>query len=272
MLHSDAEKLRARLADPKVRFDGNLLINLTDAQQNPITLEVALIRCNGSILLVATEESRHNALMKSEIFKLTNDLSMTARESVRKNRELIAANEIIERLARTDPLTGLANRRTLDEVLSREIARTERLGGGLSVIMADLDRFKSINDQYGHTVGDKVLAGAAAVFGSQLRAYDLAARYGGKEFILLISGATAEQATVIAERIRKQVESLEIAECSRQITISSGVASWVMGEQPGELVARADAALYMAKKKGRNRVEIADGPACVRPSGKDDAK
>jgi len=114
------------------------------------------------------------------------------RESAQKNRELKEANQTIERLARTDPLTGLANRRTLDEAFRREIARAERQLVSLSVIMADLDRFKSINDEYGHLAGDQVLAGAASVFGSQLRPFDLAARYGGEEFVLLLPGTSIE--------------------------------------------------------------------------------
>ena len=123
--------------------------------------------------------------------------------------------------------------------------------------MGDLDRFKSINDQYGHTAGDQVLASAAAVFGKQLRPYDLAARYGGEEFLLLLPGASTDDAIGIAERMRAEIEKVKVPACPRQITISLGVATWIPGEAPEALVARADAALYKAKNTGRNRVEAA---------------
>ena len=254
---SDDQELRQRLSEAGTRQDGRLLLNVANGQQDPITLEVGLVRCSGAILLLGSQERRHDSQLETEIFKLTNDLSLMMRESVRKNRELKEANEIIERLARTDPLTGLANRRTLDETFGREIARAERLREHLSMIMADLDHFKSINDQYGHITGDQVLASAAAVFKSQSRPYDLAARYGGEEFVLVLPGTTTDGAIAIAERIRKEIAALTVPGCPKQITISLGVASWVAGEAPEALVARADAALYSAKGTGRNRVEVA---------------
>jgi diguanylate cyclase (GGDEF)-like protein len=123
-------------------------------------------------------------------------------------------------------LTGLANGRTLHEARRRELARAERHGGRLSVILANLDHFKSINDQHGHMTGDRVLATAAAIFGSQLCPYDLAARYGREEFVLLLPGASLNHAVAIADRIRKQIASLTVPGCPREITVSLGVAAW----------------------------------------------
>lgn len=257
LVSSDAQHLRQRLADLGGQHDSCLLLNLADGQQNPITVEVGLVRCGGAILLLGTHEHRHDSQLQTEILKLTNDLSLMIRETARKNRELKDANETIERLARTDALTGLANRRTLQEALQREIARAGRHAESLSVIMADLDHFKSINDQFGHVTGDQVLARTASVFGSQLRPYDLAARYGGEEFVLLLPGTSAEGAIAAAERIRMEVSEIKVPGCATQITISLGVASWVTDEAPEEFVARADQALYRAKNTGRNRVEAA---------------
>lgn len=254
---SDAQNLRQRLSAPDGLNDGYLLVNLSAGRQNPITLEVGLVRCNGVVLLLATQERLRDAQLQSENFRLTNDLSILARDSARKNRELSAANETIERLARTDALTGLANRRMLNESFPREIALAERLNGRFSVVLADFDDFKSINDHFGHIAGDQVLTRVAAVFASQLRAYDLAARYGGDEFILLLPGSSEEEAMGIADRIRKEVADLKVSDCPRQITVSLGVASWVAGETPGDLVARADAALHHAKNTGNNKVEAA---------------
>ena len=250
---SDAQQVRKSLSDDG--GDGCLLLNLADAQQNPITLEVELIRSRGTILLLGTPEQRHDSHFRTEILQLTNDLSLMMRESARKNRELQEANETIERLARTDGLTGLANRRTLHEALPREIARAERMGECLSLIMTDLDHFKSVNDQYGHLTGDQVLVHAASVFGSQLRPYDLAARFGGEEFILLLPGTSGDDAAAIAERIRKAVAEIKVPGCPRQITVSLGVATWMPGEAPEQFIARADRALYGAKSSGRNRVD-----------------
>jgi diguanylate cyclase (GGDEF)-like protein len=250
-------RLRERLSDATDQLDDCVLLNLADGQKNSITLDVGMIRFGEAILLLGTHERRHDSNFQTEIVALTNDLSVTMREIAQKNRELEKANEIIERLARTDSLTGLANRRTLDEVLGTEIARAARLGKGLSLVIADLDHFKSINDEFGHITGDHVLAGAAAVLGSQLRPYDLAARYGGEEFVLLLPGTSTEDAVALAERVRQEIAKITVASCPKQITISLGVASWRTGEASEQFVARADGALYNAKMNGRNRVEAA---------------
>lgn len=254
---SDVQDLRQRLSDAGTRQDGRLLLNVANGQQGAMTLEVGLVHCSGAILLLGSQERRYDSQFDTELLKLTNDLSLMMREGARQNRELKEANETIEQLARTDALTGLANRRTLDETLRREIARAERLQQDLSVIMADLDHFKSINDHDGHITGDQVLAHAAAVFKSQLRPYDLAARYGGEEFLLVLPGTSTEGAIGVAERIRKLIAELSVPGCQRQITISLGVASWIAGEAAEAFVARADGALYNAKSTGRNRVATA---------------
>ena len=256
---TDVQPLRQRLSEPAGQDDDYLLLNLSDAQHNAVTLDAGLVRCGGTTLLLGTQARRHDSQFQDEIVKLTNDLSVMIREADRKNRELKEAKETVERLARTDALTGLANRRTLHEDLQREIARAGRLNASLSVIIADLDHFKSINDRFGHILGDSVLVHAAAVFATQSRPYDLAARYGGEEFILLLPATTTEEAVAIAERIRKEVEGLEVPECPARLTLSLGVASWRTGEAPESFVSRADAALYHAKDAGRNRVEVAAG-------------
>lgn len=256
LVHSDVQRVREGLSDATGQ-GACMLLNLADGQQNPITLEVGLVRCGEATVLLGTYEHRHDSNFQNEILKLTNELSVTMRQFVQKNRELKQANETIESMARTDALTGLANRRMLDEAFQREITRAERRHESLSIIMADLDRFKLINDQYGHPVGDEVLALAGAIFGKQLRPYDLAARYGGEEFILLLPGASTEDATGVAERLRAEVEKVKMPVGPAQITVSLGVATWTTGETLEGLVARADAALYKAKNRGRNRVEAA---------------
>ena len=257
LICSDGQHLRQRLLGPAQPDDGHLLLNLDNGQLNPVTAEVALLRCNGKALLLGAEEHRHDSRLQTEIQRLANDLSVMMRESVRKNRELQAANETIERLARTDALTGLANRRSLQDALQLEIARAGRSEEGFSLLMADLDHFKSINDRYGHVTGDEALVRTAAVIKGQCRSYDVAARYGGEEFALLLPRTSIEAAVAMGERIRKAIAEIDVSGCSGKITMSLGAASWIPDEPADALIARADAALYSAKHAGRNRVEAA---------------
>jgi len=170
------------------------------------------------------------------------------------NRELTAANEHISKISQTDALTGLANRRTLDERMRYEMARADRLGCGFSVILGDLDHFKSINDEFGHLVGDRVLVATAGVLAEQARPYDLPARFGGEEFMVLLPESTLADAMAIAQRIRSAISGVAVPDLTRQITMSLGISTWRLGDTLGALVGRADAALYQAKGRGRNRV------------------
>ncbi len=170
------------------------------------------------------------------------------------NKQLQQANESILRISQTDALTGLSNRRTIDERMVREMARAERLGCGFSVILGDLDHFKSINDEFGHLVGDRVLVATAAALASQARPYDLPARFGGEEFMVLLPESTLTDAMTIAQRIRKAVTGIRVPGVQRQITMSLGISTWAQGDTTSMLIGRADAALYQAKRTGRNRV------------------
>jgi diguanylate cyclase (GGDEF)-like protein/PAS domain S-box-containing protein len=170
------------------------------------------------------------------------------------NKELTQANESILRISQTDALTGLANRRTMDERMLHEMARAERLGCGFSVILGDLDHFKSINDEFGHLLGDRVLVATAAVLAGEARPYDLPARFGGEEFMVLLPESTLVDAMTIAQRIRGAVYAMDVPGITRKIAMSLGISTWEHGDTPGTLTGRADAALYQAKKTGRNRV------------------
>ncbi|MGP8434213.1 sensor domain-containing diguanylate cyclase [Paraburkholderia fungorum] len=163
-------------------------------------------------------------------------------------------------LARTDTLTGLNNRRTLDEVLAKEWSEAKRSGTVFSLLFVDLDRFKTYNDTYGHQAGDDALAAAArGIVQSIRRPQDSAARYGGEEFVVLLPDTSASGARVVAERIRAAINSLDIKHaCSEhgRLTASIGVASWTPGRDDDVtvVISAADAALYSAKADGRNRV------------------
>ncbi|MDQ6915343.1 MAG: diguanylate cyclase [Actinomycetota bacterium] len=151
----------------------------------------------------------------------------------------------LEAVARTDDLTGLANRRAWDEHLPRELARAEREGRPLCVAMLDLDRFKEYNDERGHQAGDRLLKEVAATWREMLRPSDLLARYGGEEFGLLLPHCPLERGLEVVERLRTVTIAGQ--------TCSAGVAAWDCEESPDKLVSRADGALYEAKKAGRDR-------------------
>jgi diguanylate cyclase (GGDEF)-like protein len=169
--------------------------------------------------------------------------------------------------AATDSLTGLANRWRFDEELALEWRRAERVGDSLGLILADLDDFKSVNDGYGHPVGDEVLRRIAEILGGNIRQVDLAARYGGEEFAVIVPEADLEGAVKLAERLRTALEENQIefpGGKRKAVTASFGVA--VKGDLPRaeELIAAADEALYESKRAGKNRVS----PRLAEPAGK----
>ena len=166
--------------------------------------------------------------------------------------------EELRRLSTTDALTGLFNRRFLDESLHTELDRARRSDNRLSVIMFDVDHFKRFNDTHGHEQGDRVLQAVAQALRGALRNYDLPCRYGGEEFLAILPDTLPDGALAVAERLRMDIEAMRVD--GLQVTVSLGVAS-VTGSDPGEnaeqLVARADAALYRSKQEGRNRSTVA---------------
>jgi diguanylate cyclase (GGDEF)-like protein len=172
--------------------------------------------------------------------------------------------------SRRDELTGLLNRRAIDEALAAEAQRARRLHVPFTVLMLDLDHFKSINDHQGHAAGDRALQHLATLFASQMRDIDRVGRYGGEEFLMLLPGTPLAQAHPLAERLREKVAALPPVwrDSPLPVTVSIGLAEW-LGDRDdvGLLVARADAALYRAKQDGRNRVVTEHGalselPAC----------
>jgi diguanylate cyclase (GGDEF)-like protein len=163
-----------------------------------------------------------------------------------------------EQLSVTDPLTGLLNRRYIEARLLEEVKRSNRHGFPMSFMMLDVDHFKSYNDQFGHPAGDDALRLVGHVIRETLRGADVAARFGGEEFSILLPQTTSEEAVAIAERIRHNIEQTKFAH--RPVTSSIGVAS-CSAELciSADLVAAADKALYEAKRKGRNRVQVFEG-------------
>lgn len=180
----------------------------------------------------------------------------------RELRRRHCAEQDLAELAATDSLTGLANRRQLDQVLRREWSRAQRNHRALAVMMVDVDHFKAFNERHGHQGGDEALRKvAAAIARSIRRPADLAARYGGEEFLVVLPETERHGAQVLAERIRRSVEALPLfADDTAPVTVSIGIGCYTPDAQHdlATLLGSADDALYSAKRNGRNRVETAD--------------
>src|SRR3954468_17961932 len=164
----------------------------------------------------------------------------------------------VKQLAYIDGLTGIFNRRFFELRFIEELERARRFDGGMAVIMIDIDQFKRLNDDFGHLLGDEVLRQVSSIFHQQLRKIDVVCRYGGEEFAVLLSQANAQHALMIAEKLRKLVESWQFPGVPRPVTISAGTASYPEdGTNRDELMKAADAGMYAAKQAGRNRVMAA---------------
>jgi diguanylate cyclase (GGDEF)-like protein len=176
-----------------------------------------------------------------------------------RTEELAAANERLELLSITDPLTGLANRRRMAHVLQAEWLRSQRSGAPIGVAMVDIDNFKAFNDHYGHIAGDACLRRVAAALSESVRGTDLVARYGGEEFAIILPGADLATAHTVAERARAAVAGLaepHTGSACGWVTVSIGVAAIepAAGATTEQLIKQADAELYRAKRAGRNRI------------------
>ncbi len=222
-----------------------------------------------SAYVIAAEDTHMLVIPKDVLWEMvdashqfTKNLLVVLSERVRRYNHVIADNygEIrkFERHATTDALTSLANRHAMQESFPEEVASCIKNGQPVSLIMIDVDNFKTFNDRFGHIAGDRALSAVSGILSAQFRPDDLLVRYGGDEFAILLPGATADEAMVIAERVRQTVcgttgdgsDSL----IKIPLTISMGVAELGPGEDFDALMRSADAALYRAKHAGRNAV------------------
>mgnify|MGYP002640119561 CR=1 FL=1 len=201
----------------------------------------------------------HTAELEHKVAERSARIRRQNEELERVNANLAGINAQLERLATTDALTGLHNRRYLQQALEFEIARGQRAEHPFCLLMMDIDHFKRVNDTYGHAVGDRVLVQVATVLQENLRNIDLRARWGGEEFVALLLDSQRDAGLQTAEKIRAVLEQTEIhagLDEPVRVTISIGVAcSPADGVEEHKLFAHADAALYRAKEGGRNRVE-----------------
>ncbi len=217
------------------------------------------VGAHGALCLVDTEPTTLSATDLDSLGALANELERQIEAAVGTARQAQAPLtptidvETLERLAVTDPLTGLANRRGGERSVASEIARARRQRTALSCIFIDIDRFKRINDTYGHQAGDRLLRDISDLLRRTLRAYDILVRWGGEEFLLILPGVTLDQARKLAERIRGAVERLDTQGLG-EVTISAGTAALDSSYDFETMLMAADRRLYEAKSSGRNAV------------------
>ena len=174
---------------------------------------------------------------------------------------MVTAAAIAELRAATDSLTGLPNKRAVADTLKRMLAQASRSDTPMALLMLDLDHFKDINDRFGHPIGDQALAGVGAALRSTLRDSDFAGRNGGEEFTVVLPGTDVDGAVVTAEKIRAAISEIALPGIEVTITASVGVAAYPEHGIAAERLERlADSALYVAKRSGRNRIEVAVTP------------
>jgi diguanylate cyclase (GGDEF)-like protein len=201
-------------------------------------------------------------LLELRVAERTQDLMTVNERLLHEVAERARAEELLAQAARSDPLTGLMNRRAMLEHLEYEAARFQRSRAPFTLLLADLDRFKAINDTYGHDAGDQALIQATEQLTHDIRTHDLVARWGGEEFLILLPDTDLQGGLVVAEALRQGIadQKVAIGEQDLRLTLSIGVAAYGWGQTIHQCVKAADTALYQAKLEGRNRVVAAPAP------------
>jgi two-component system cell cycle response regulator len=276
-----AESRAAALQNDLASFDLILTdYNLPDGSGMDVLADVRA-RCSTPVIMVTGENVGHIAaeairngatdyIVKVGDYLFTIPLVIEKNLTVAKllkekeelRRQLEEKNAQLEQMAATDALTGVYNRRHFGRVLEQLYAEATRYDKDLSCVMIDLDGYKQLNDSMGHQVGDQLLVMAGKVISANMRRMDVAARYGGDEFVLLLPHASCEEASLAASRISEEFgqASAQLLRRAEGVTMSSGVASLKPGgaANADQLVAQADAALYKSKQRGRNRITVAE--------------
>jgi diguanylate cyclase len=233
---------------------GSHVASATDLHQLKQAVTQRLSQIKQSIDDYLEEEQAWHQQTEAGEQALKERLAQLEQESKDLRARMLEAHH----MALLDTVTGLPNRLAYEERIEQEVARWNRFGNPLTMLMWDVDDFKSINDRFGHQAGDKALRVIAQSLNSRLRATDFIARFGGEEFVCLLCGTEGEEALTVAQEMRKSVEENGFHSQGKpvRVTISCGVATFHPGESEDEVFSRADKALYEAKKSGKNRCEL----------------
>ena len=237
---ASAAKLRACLASGERNPEARLLLTVEGGGAETTTLQCRIDLRPGGFLLLGEHGEDIDAATLAEMTRINNELTTISRESTLKELALSRAlmeleeshaalehaNRQIAEIARRDSLTGAYNRRHFDSALATEIERARRNKSALSVMMIDLDHFKAVNDTYGHATGDAVLVAITGALETFCRPYDLTARYGGENFVVLLPGASTQGAIGCAERLRAGIAALEIEGCRKTSPPASAWPRW----------------------------------------------
>jgi diguanylate cyclase (GGDEF)-like protein len=225
---------------------------------DPAGATIGIIQSVRDVSAEARIQTRYRQLLDDER-RRSEELE---REVARRTHELTAALAEVTRISRTDPLTGLLNRRAFTELAEQQLVAARDHGRTVGVLLADLDHFKRVNDQFGHQTGDRLLVAIGGALRESVRGSDVVARFGGEEFVILLDGADREVCSAVARRVHGTLARLNLSAPGRalpQPTISIGVALFPgHGQTLDELLSRADQALYLAKEGGRNRTVVHD--------------
>jgi diguanylate cyclase (GGDEF)-like protein len=262
-------------------ISGRMLVHLTSVEGGPLVAlkpgecvgEISLLDGQPASALVTTDTECDVVVIDQGTLwalidrsgEVARNLLYTLSQRLRNNNALVTSawrqRRDLEDKAQRDPLTGLLNRRGLEDALSRLVERCRLEGTPFALLVIDVDDFKSFNDRYGHAAGDRVLSAIGAAISQSLRPSDLAARYGGDEMVVGLVNASAEQGRLVAERIRRAAGRIRLgtarAEPRSAPTLSVGVAQLAPGQDAETLFRTADEALYAAKTAGRDRIAFA---------------
>ncbi|MES2184205.1 MAG: biofilm regulation diguanylate cyclase SiaD [Pseudomonadota bacterium] len=202
---------------------------------------------------------RRETSVSERMEKQLRQLSKVARISDRYQDMMRELNQALKEASTHDPMTGLPNRRLLLDRLKEEHERSQRHGGALTVAMVDIDKFKRFNDEFGHDVGDKVIVAVSHTMKEVMRGSDMCGRWGGEEFLVVLPETTLEMGATFIDRLCQDIRKLQIPSEGQMlsVTVSVGIATLKPGESYSDAVNRADAALYVAKRGGRDRYELA---------------
>ncbi|MHB8723207.1 MAG: GGDEF domain-containing protein [Steroidobacteraceae bacterium] len=254
--------LMAALERDGGRYEG--LLTLGDYAGKTRSLRGRVWRAEHTVMVLAEFDIAELERVNDAMLSLNRESSVAQYSLSQSNMMLKESNATMAQRegqfvadSLTDALTGVGNRRKLDQALAAEIGRAQRREGPLSAVMADVDHFKRVNDDYGHGAGDKVLAQFGALLKAHTRATDVVARFGGEEFVVLLPHTGLSLAIAKAEQFRHALALRTIEPLTTTVTSSFGVAELLSGENAESLLKRVDAALYRAKEGGRNRVMAA---------------